>query len=36
VIARAPAAALAQEAAEEELSRLCQAALRGAPVAGAA
>jgi ribonuclease P protein component len=36
VIARAPAAGLAREAAEEELSRLCRAALRGAPQAGAA
>ena len=36
VIARAPAAGLAREAAEDELSRLCQAALRTAPQAGAA
>jgi ribonuclease P protein component len=36
VIARAPAADLAREAAEDELTRLCRTALRTAPQAGAA
>jgi ribonuclease P protein component len=36
VIARAPAAGLVREATEDELSRLCRAALRAAPRMGAA
>jgi ribonuclease P protein component len=36
VIARAPAAGLAREATEDELLRLCRAALRAAPQSGAA